>query len=294
MAEERGPRGIDEEGTRPDASMTLLRQIMERPRDGAYADVAQRRAQGELKRSWFQEIIVLLLTIAIGTGGVWAARQLRAPVDSAIEARVVLEEQIQERSSLTESLREDIQALRSEIGEFEAKSSSSISDGLARQAVYTEIHAGTRAVHGPGVEVVLTEPAQPGSPEEHVLDVDLQIVANSLWSVGAEAVSINGRRLAFGTAIRTAGEVILVDLEPVQSPYHVTAIGDPDRLLRSFSETSGAEHLGLLNSNYRIKSSITQRSRIEMSAGNALKLEYAEAGTSADTLGIMGEERDTL
>src|SRR5699024_4147205 len=115
---------------------------------------------------------------------------------------------------------------------------------------------GTVAVYGPGSEVELTEPSQPSSQEEHVLDVDVQIVVNSLWAAGAEAIAINDRRLAYGTAIRTAGEVILVDLEPVQSPYAVTAIGDPDRLIRSFSQTPGAEHLKSLHSNYRIGSAI--------------------------------------
>src|SRR5699024_11464715 len=70
--EERSGKG----GARPDASMTLLREIMERPRDPAYAEVTERRTDGSRGRSWLQELVVLLLTIPLGTGRGWAARPL--------------------------------------------------------------------------------------------------------------------------------------------------------------------------------------------------------------------------
>lgn len=279
---------------RPDASMTLLREIMERPREAAYAEATERRRDDGAGRSWFQEIIVLVLTIAIGTGGVWAARQLRAPVDSALEARSVLEEQIQDRTAVGEALREDIGALHSEISDLEGQFSTPADEARAIEAENARQHAGTIAVFGPGIEVELTESSQPSSAEEHVLDVDIQIVVNSLWAAGAEAIAINDRRLAYGTAIRTAGEVILVDLEPVQSPYTVTAIGDPDRLVRSFSQTPGAEHLKSLHANYRIGSGVTQLARIEMAAGNAIRITYAEPGLSETMRGTLREERDEL
>lgn len=270
--EQRPPDGA----ARPDASMTLLREIMERPRDPAYAEVAERRADGTRGRSWFQEIVVLLLTIAIGTGGVWAARQLRAPVDSALQARTVLEEQIRDRSAVTDSLSEDIAELRAEIGELEGHLNSPADEIRSREAEIAGAHAGTIPVSGPAIEIELTEPAQLSTPEEHVLDFDIQLVVNSLWAAGAEAISVNDRRLAYGTAIRSAGEAILVDLEPVKSPYRIVAIGEPDRLTRSFSDTPGASHLKLLHSNFRIGSSITQHPRVDMAAGNAMRLNYAE------------------
>ena len=61
-------------------------------------------------------------------------------------------------------------------------------------------------------------------------DGDLQLVVNALWAAGAEAISINGQRLGPTTAIRFAGEAVLVDFRPVTNPYEVSAIGDPDTL----------------------------------------------------------------
>lgn len=263
-------------GRRPDASMSLLREIMDRPRDDEYAAAAQRRQKGSSDRSWFQEIIVLVLTIAIGVGGIWAARQLRTPLDSALEARSVLEEQIRDRSALTDALTADISELRGEIEGLRSAKNTPAEAARSREAERAAMYAGTIAVTGPGIEVVLTEPTRPGSDEEQVLDFDIQLLANSLWAAGAEAVSVNDRRLSFGTAIRTAGEVILVDLEPVQNPYRIFAIGDPDRLLRAFAETPGAAHLKVLNSTYRISSTITQNFHVEMAAGSGIKLNYAQ------------------
>lgn len=271
------PRAGTDEGVgqRPDASMSLLREIMDGPRDSAYTD---ERVEGlKHKRNWFQEVMVLLIAIAIGTGGVWAARQLRAPVEGASQARTVLEEQITDRSALTEGLRLDIRELRSEISDLEHAVAPMVGeDAPIERAQISQLHAGTSEVYGPGVRIELSESSQPATDEERVLDVDLQIVANGLWAAGAEAITVNDHRLAFGTAIRTAGEVILVDLEPVQSPYVIDVIGNPEALTRNFAETAAAEHLRALHSNYRIKSTITQVGSIQMPAGNALRLTYAE------------------
>lgn len=264
---------------RHDASMTLLREVMERPLDPAYAEAHERKlANPEVvtSRQWFQEIIVLILTVAIGMGGVWAARQLRAPVEGALRARTVLEEQITDRSRITASLQEEISDLRTEIQDLESTMNTPATAAIRREADMATLQAGTVPVNGSGVILTLTDPSSQESPDEIVLDFDLQIVANALWAAGAEAISINGYRLAYGTAIRTAGEVILVDLQPLQSPYEVQAIGDPEILSTGFASTTAAEHLKILSSAYQISSSITQASHLELQAGNSMKLEHAE------------------
>ena len=43
---------------------------------------------------------------------------------------------------------------------------------------------------------------------------DLQIVVNGLWDAGAEAISVNGQRLTSKSAIRFAGQAILVNYRP--------------------------------------------------------------------------------
>lgn len=276
---------------RPDASMSLLRAIMDKPRDGVYDDVARRRLEGDGKRSWWQEVIVLILTIAIGAGGVWAAKQLRAPVTSNLSARSVLQEQIADRTGIGEGLRKEIRDLKAEIEELESATSTPRDEERTRRAELAGVHAGTTAVQGPGIEVTLDESDQPTSAEEHVLDVDLQIVVNGLWASGAEAIAINDRRLSYGTAIRRAGEVILVDLQPVQPPYVISAIGDPENLMKFFSQSSASNHLKILNSNYRIRSTIVQNPRLHLPAGNTFRMTLGEPMTVGihGTLDVEGE-----
>jgi uncharacterized protein YlxW (UPF0749 family) len=95
--------------------------------------------------------------------------------------------------------------------------------------------AGLEAVRGPGVTVELADsPDAPRTRGEitdfRIQDMDLQLVVNALWAAGAEAVAVNGRRVTATTAIRQAGDVVLVNFHAVSSPYRVRAIGDPAEL----------------------------------------------------------------
>jgi uncharacterized protein YlxW (UPF0749 family) len=107
--------------------------------------------------------------------------------------------------------------------------------------------AGLAPVRGPGVVVELRDnPSAPATREEatdlRIQDVDLQLVVNALWASGAEAVAVNGRRVVSTTAIRTAGDAILVNFRAVSSPYRVVAAGDPERLRRGVADSEIARH----------------------------------------------------
>ena len=77
-------------------------------------------------------------------------------------------------------------------------------------------------------------PGRDGGPREssgfsdtgRVRDRDMQRVVNGLWESGAEAISVNGQRLTALSAIRAAGDAILVDNKPLVPPYTVLAVGD--------------------------------------------------------------------
>jgi uncharacterized protein YlxW (UPF0749 family) len=70
-----------------------------------------------------------------------------------------------------------------------------------------------------------------------IQDVDLRLVVNALWEAGAEAVAVNGHRIGGTSAIRSAGDRILVNFDPVASPFQVSAIGEPDGLESGLRET---------------------------------------------------------
>ena len=106
-----------------------------------------------------------------------------------------------------------------------------------------------------------------GTEDERVKDFDLQVVVNALWASGAESIAINGVRLTAATAIRTAGQTVLVDLQPLVSPYRVEAIGDPDAMRSAFARTAGAALLTSLSSGYGITSELVVADELSLPVG---------------------------
>lgn len=270
---------------RPDASMTLLREVMERPLDAGYAEAAARRAAGEDQptsrvQHAARTALVLVLAVAIGLGGVWAARELRSPAPG-ISARQVLIGQIHERSETTAELVAQNTALRTEIQDLQEQAFGDAAAAANDAAAELGVWAGTTPVTGPGVVLTMedSDAAQAGEPDSEpgrVQDFDLQVVVNALWASGAESIAINGVRLTAATAIRSAGSTVLVDLQPLLSPYTIEAIGDPDGLRTAFARTTGASHLSALSSpEYGISSQLSVAAELTLPAGTASALELA-------------------
>lgn len=264
--------------------MTLLREVMERPLDAGYEAAAERRAAGldsgggPLQHA-ARRAMVMVLAVAIGLGGVWAARELRNPAPG-VSARQVLIGQIHERSETTEELVAQNTALRTEIQQLQEQAFGEAAAAANDAAAQLGVWAGTTAVTGPGVVITMedsprVQSGDAGTDGERVQDYDLQVVVNSLWASGAESIAINGIRLTGGTAIRTAGAAVLVDLRPLVSPYTIEAIGDPQGLRTEFARTDGAALLSWL-SGYGISSQLVVADELHLPAGSGSSLVAVE------------------
>jgi uncharacterized protein YlxW (UPF0749 family) len=108
-----------------------------------------------------------------------------------------------------------------------------------------------------------------------VLDRDLQATVNSLWSAGAEAVAINGERLTSQSAIRQAGDAILVDFSPVSPPYRVDAIGDPVALETGFASSPTAGRLRSYTQLYGLRFGYSRQGSLALPAAAGETLHYA-------------------
>lgn len=104
------------------------------------------------------------------------------------------------------------------------------------------LSAAAATARGPGVVVELAD--SDSSPRTRgeltdlfIQDVDLRLVVNALWQAGAEAIAVNDHRIGGTTAIRAAGDRILVNFAPIASPYRLSAIGDPEELRTGLQET---------------------------------------------------------
>lgn len=63
-----------------------------------------------------------------------------------------------------------------------------------------------------------------------VHDLNVLSIVNELKNAGAEAISINGKRVVNTTAISCDGNVIVVNGEKISSPIEIRAIGLPEQL----------------------------------------------------------------
>ena len=128
----------------------------------------------------------------------------------------------------------------------------------------------------------------PTDDNGRIQDRDLQSLVNALWAAGAEAVSIGGQRLAPTTTIRAAGEAILVDLRPVQSPYTIAAVGDPGTLLPRFADSEAARRFQSYTGLYGIQFTVRAANDLRLPAATDPDLRYASPVSSATTVSPSG------
>ena len=106
---------------------------------------------------------------------------------------------------------------------------------LAQQRAESEgILSGRLPAEGPGVRI---EIADPGGVLEAA---QLFNVLEELRNAGAEVVEVNGVRLVTSTWFRDEDGAIVVDDEPLESPYVWTVIGDPQTMDRALEIPGGA------------------------------------------------------
>ena len=95
--------------------------------------------------------------------------------------------------------------------------------------------SGTTEVTGQGVRITVTDATNSINslidPIELIVhDTDILEIVNELKNAGAEAIEVNGQRIAINTAISCDGNVIVINGEKVSYPFEIKAIGLPERL----------------------------------------------------------------
>ncbi len=272
---------------RPDASMSLLTNLIEHSLDEGYAEAAARRKAGEAPPSRPGAILAVGL-VMIGLLLATAALQVRDRAPAVAQARDALTGEIDQRTAAADRLETDLQQLRETVATAreDALGLTSTGSELAASLAGLEVVTGAGAVQGPGLAIHLedsddadiegeTDPrAGENSTEGRVTDRDLQTVVNEVWAAGAEAVAINGQRLTSLSAIRSAGQAILVDFRPLSPPYDLVAVGDSDAMQRRIVDGFGGSYLQVLR-NYGIEYSVKTRDQVRLPAAAGLPVRYA-------------------
>ena len=106
---------------------------------------------------------------------------------------------------------------------------------LQKELEQTSLLAGKTNVTGEGVIITLLD-----NEERTIEAMDLRLLVNELKLAGAEAISINEKRILNMTEIVDVNTRIFINEEPTTSPYIVKAIGDQTYLASALSlKTSG-------------------------------------------------------
>jgi uncharacterized protein YlxW (UPF0749 family) len=272
-------------------STSLLIELFTDHLDSGYAAVARRQKDQSPKgrRRATAVLAVGLLLLGFVLAAAYRATLRQAP-DSE-RARQALVQDVQDGSALSDGLQRRAQELSGQLSRERdaALTASRAGDRAAAEVRRLEEAAAQRAVHGPGLSVVVGDAAGgeqvdpttgqrvpvPADDNGRIQDRDLQSLVNALWAAGAEAVSVGGQRLAPTTTIRAAGEAILVDLRPVQSPYTIAAVGDPRTLLPRFADSEAARRFQSYTGLYGIEFTVRAASDLRLPAATDPDLRHA-------------------
>ncbi|HHU10661.1 MAG TPA: DUF881 domain-containing protein [Intrasporangiaceae bacterium] len=270
-------------GRARDASMSLINELLTRPLDPGYAAAAERRRRaGEDEPQRPTGTLVLVTALVIGLIFGVSAASLRDRQTERTEARSQLVAQIEARQDRVSANSARVSELQNEVALAQEQvlrdSMGAVAAGVTSQLLAS---AGAVEVSGPGLVVTIDDaPVTPGADpsvlnEGKVRSRDLQIVVNALWAAGAESIDVGGQRLTSRSAIRFAGEAILVNYRPLTRPYVVRAIGDPERLSFGFASGDAGAYLKALSDNYGIQVSTTSEQQVTMTSASAIQVRYA-------------------
>ncbi|WP_138905072.1 DUF881 domain-containing protein [Streptomyces albidochromogenes] len=288
MSQQSPDRSTSPPPRRPDASMSLLTNVMDHSLDDGYAEAtARRQADGtagmprtlRAKLGLAAGLVLAALVVTVGA----AQARIEAPVIA--KERQELIDRVEAETSAADALERNVDRLRADVGERQRKA---LQEHGGNQGGLVALLSGATAVQGRGVKLVVDDAKDTeeggGGPREstsfsdtgRLRDRDMQRIVNGLWSSGAEAVAINGQRLTSLSAIRAAGDAILVDNRPLVPPYTVLAVGDGQRLSTAFQDSADGQYLHVLQESYGIRTSISAQEQVRLPAAPSLIVRTAE------------------
>jgi uncharacterized protein YlxW (UPF0749 family) len=269
---------------------SLLRSLLTDHLDPGYAAAAQAKAASGARRTWWQawvwQLSGALLIAAVFAG---AVAQARSTAPGVRETQRVLVGSVKAAEAATGDAAARRNALAAQVN---AERRTRLEGDARGQQLLSNLDkadfaAAATPVIGPGLTVTVTDPGMskdltdvskerlPGS-QQVILDRDLQLVVNSLWVSGAEAVSVGGVRIGPNVTIRQAGGGILVDNQPISSPYVILAIGPPHAMQDVFDRSTGLQRLRLLEGSYGVGVNVSAGDGLTLPAGSVRDVNFAK------------------
>lgn len=243
---------------------SLLRSLLSEHLDPGYAAAAAAREADDRPRCRLVDLGWLVVgAAAIATVFAVAAGQAQTAAPAAREAQHTMAGRVRAAALSADQAAAARDALVDQVDSERRTRLGMDENGqqLLGDLDTANIEAAAVGMIGPGLTVTVTDPGMSkdlsdvskqrvAGGQQVILDRDLQLVVNSLWASGAEAVSVGGVRVGAGVTIRQAGGGILVDNQPITSPYVIVAIGPPKGMADAFERSPGLHRLRLLEISY--------------------------------------------
>jgi uncharacterized protein YlxW (UPF0749 family) len=272
---------------------SLLRALLSEHLDPGYAAAAEKLSRTATPRAararvfgWLWQALAAMLVATVFAAAVAQARSVEPGVRSAQQLLVrsvrstedAAARQSQQRSALSTRV-DDVQRL--------ALANNAEGQRLLTRIDALSLAAASTPIIGPGLTVTVTDPgASPNLSDvskqrvngsrQIILDRDLQLVVNSLWASGAEAISVGGVRIGPNVTIRQAGGAILVDNNPTSSPYTILAVGPPHSMRDVFDNSPGLQRLRLLEVSYGVGVTVNVSDGLSLPAGSVREVKFAK------------------
>jgi uncharacterized protein YlxW (UPF0749 family) len=268
---------------------SLLRSLLSEHLDPGYAAAAAAKAAGKRRRWWqawaWQLAGAMLIAVVFAT----ATAQARSTAPGIRETQQVLAGSVRSAETTTDVAAQRRNALAAEVDAVRRSrlAGDALGQRLLGQLDEANYAAAANAVTGPGLSLTVTDPGVtedlsdvskgrvPGS-RQVILDRDLQLVVNSLWVSGAEAISVGGVRIGPNVTIRQAGGGILVDNQPVNSPYVINAVGPPHAMQDVLDRSPGLQRLRLLEASYGVGVGVSTTDMMTLPAGSVREVNFAK------------------
>lgn len=267
---------------------SLLRSLLSDHLDPGYAAAAAARHDkpvGRLRAAGWT--VVAGLTVAVVFAAAAAQAQSVAPVNR--QTQLVLADSVRTGEARTDA----VETTRDELAtEVEAERRSRLAGDAQGRALLAALDAAEFAAAvtpaiGPGLTVIVTDPGMSrdltdvtkqrvAGSQQAILDRDLQLVVNSLWVGGAEAVAVGGVRVGPNVTVRQAGGGILVDNRPITSPYEIVALGPPHAMQDVFNRSPGMQRLTLLQQSYGVGVTVSTGEALNVPGGSVREIRFAK------------------
>lgn len=272
--------------TPPDKTTPLLNRITLEALDEDYVHVAERRAADPSSRTtqprhWVAAAMVAAFGVLVAVAAVQTSQS--SGVDDA-NRESLIRQILSQREDLAAQQTRLVRLRELNIALQDDLDATTAAGQLALNRVeQLESVTGFGPVFGPGLVTTVGD-----APDgEAVRDEDLALLVNGLWAAGAEAISINGKRLTARSALRNSGAAINLNGSPPMSPpYVVSAIGNNRTLEADLLETTtGLQFRSLADSlGFVVTTQNVTNMNLPAAPTRQLRLRYATAGTARDNI----------